>query len=132
MPKRPQIEEPKGFDPSDFQDEWAAIQAATIVRDREQQSLDAQVRFREIEARDARRRWVWEGVAIFSGIALVAALIFGLVFLWYKTDQRNDNKTVTIERERTKQVEACTTLQEPIERQLCVMSLNLPSDATSR
>lgn len=116
-----QISKPEGFDPSEFTDEWAKIQAATLQRDREQQSLDAQTRVREIEVRDARRRWVWEGVAIAAGVLLFAALLAGGVLLVWKVDRDNDQRQILLERERTKQVAECSRYEDPSERGFCMM-----------
>lgn len=63
----------------------------------------------------------------YVGITLViVAAILGVIFLIHMKMDNGAEQRLRSESLRTEQVQACTTLDEPIERQYCLLTLNVP------
>lgn len=118
--------------PLGYTDDWARIQSEMIARDRAAAESSERLRSEELKRKDARRRWWWTGVAWCVVGALVVAVILGITFAIWSTINNNDERRVLREREQTEQVQACTALEEPIERQFCILGLNVPQSQTEK
>lgn len=77
------------------------------------------------ERRHDRRTQVLNGVGYSFGGILALALVLGIVYaIWSAADRGRQNDLHKTE-ERTLQVRYCTELEEPLERQFCLMALGL-------
>lgn len=101
------------IDPKKFKDEWAAIEAAKV-----QQLLQAD------HLRHERKTLVLQGFGYVCGALIVAAVIGGIIFAAWKSADNNRLKVIRLEQEQTERVNSCIKIEEPTQRQLCLLSLD--------
>lgn len=80
----------------------------------------------ESDQKHKRLTMIWSGVGYVAVTALIVGGILGIVFAIYKSGQNGGDRSVLKEREQTEQVQYCTNLPEPIERQYCLISIQEP------
>lgn len=83
------------------------------------------------KARIDQRAVIWRGVgAIIFTVVLVAG---ALGVFWFIYDSVNGTRegNIRLEIERTAQVKACVELDEPLERQYCLLAINNPDQEKS-
>lgn len=110
-------------------DPWAEIS----VLDARRSTMEAEARIKAAEwaaeRKHDRRVMVWKGLGYTLFGAGVCGVLGGIIYALWSEDHNDERHKLEIEQERTEQVAHCTSLNEPIERQYCLLSLNLePSD----
>lgn len=78
------------------------------------------------EAKIAQRAAIWRGIGAFFVTAVVVAGVLGLGWFIYDSVQGTREGDIRVEQERTKQVHECVQLNEPLERQYCLIAINNP------
>jgi cytochrome c-type biogenesis protein CcmH/NrfG len=105
------------------QEDWAAVQARMVQRDtlKIQTQADAEAQHRRLR----HERWdsIWRGVGALLAVALVLTLVLGVGHLISQNSEDTRAKRVLLEREETKQTQACATIEAPIERQYCLQAV---------
>jgi hypothetical protein len=106
-------------------DPWADIAAHETKMSVMQMEAKIEREKRESERKADRREMFWRGLGWVSGTAVVLAAACFLIMLWMNAAKQHGIDSIAVEKERTAQVEACTSLEEPIERQFCLIALNM-------
>lgn len=106
-----------------YQDEWQKTFDFAQRRDYEVAMATQKRLDRESAAGQARRDMLLQGFGWLAGTALVVALLAYFLYSAFQSADGNRAKVVELERERTEQVGHCVSLDQPAERQLCLMAL---------
>lgn len=101
--------------------EWQAQAAKSNA-----EAAHAQQRILELKAQRSTVRWSFFGYCL-SGLAVVVVILGIVGALWLNAD-RGGERSVERERARVDTVEACLTLPDAAERQLCVALLDADVD----
>lgn len=107
-------------------DPWASTFEAQEERALEQIKANARVAEREAQLSHQRKEMVWRGFGYaLVGLALLATLsiVVGSILM---TANANRKKSMIKSVETTKQIQACTRLEQPLERQYCLMRVDSP------
>jgi hypothetical protein len=78
--------------------------------------------------RSQRLAATWEGIGwLVGGLAVLAAGVFGFARLVDAAEQHGRD-SIQIERAETERVRACVELNEPLERQYCLLAVQGPTE----
>lgn len=80
------------------------------------------------EAKIAHRRMIWEGIGMLLGAVIAVTGVLGVCWFFYDSVNGTREGDIRIEVERTEQVKACVDLNEPLERQYCLLAINVPNE----
>lgn len=80
------------------------------------------------------QRWdlIWQGVGIAGIILVVAALLFMAGLGFYNSSKGDKTRDIEVERYRAAQIESCIKLQQPLERQYCLLTVNTPGTTPAK
>lgn len=106
-------------------DPWA--EQMLLQEKRLNTETEARIRAEEAAAgrKHERREQLWDVVGWVAGILAVGAVVLGFVWLIIGAYNNSIEQNTEQSRARASQVQACTELPEPLERQYCIISLNL-------
>lgn len=94
-----------------------------------QAEMESKARIEAATAKADRRHelatGILAGLAVLTGIGIVVGGIVYLCILFNVDEAARDERQLELERARTEQVELCLGLEQPAERQLCIISLSL-------
>lgn len=106
-------------------DPWAA----QMLEVEKRATLEAQAKIRADEQSAAHRRKAWGYVGSSVLFLLVLGIIGTVITLAIQSTtrqhEREKENLVEIERQQTEQLNTCTALPEPAERQLCIINMGL-------
>lgn len=119
MPPRRPVEE-AALDP------WA--EQMRINAQRELEVAQAEIEDKRIKATRRHDRWgifgVWVGCL--TGLGIIVGGVYAIVTHFDVDEEERARLRIAEAEARAEGVRACLTLEEPAERQLCVISLGLP------
>lgn len=118
MPKMPIV------DLSD--DPWAAAQMEQERRLTREMELKAEDERQRRQLRHDTFGKVLYGLGIGGIVLTIAGVVLGLLFMVYSGSRANTEKAVRLQEERTEQVQTCVRLENPLERQHCLLTINTP------
>lgn len=72
-----------------------------------------------------RKEMVWRGFGYTLVGTGVIGTFLGVIFMWTDWAKNEDKQDTEQERLRTAQVQSCTSIEEPLERQYCLLGLNI-------
>lgn len=108
-------------------DEWAAAFSVNERRLHDQMVFEQKRLNKAQEAKDARRDNHIFAFWIILGLCLPTGLVALLAIGGFREAAGNREKSILIQQERTKQIEACVTLVDLAERQLCFTAIGQSS-----
>lgn len=121
----------------DMTDPWGEIQLATIHRDEAKIAADKEItlardkRHDEMvsQKRTRRHETIMEaleyGFYAISALA-AAAVLCAIVFAFYRGAQNHGRDSARVSANKARAVEACTRMENPIERQYCLIQVTPP------
>jgi hypothetical protein len=109
-------------------DPWA--EQMTINAKRELALAEADIRERETKADRRHELWVGvlTGLAVLTGLGIIVGGIVALAFHFDVDEDERVRLRIQEAEARAEGVAHCLQLEEPAERQLCVISLGLPDE----